>query len=83
MTPTTAIVFPFDNFGNAGTAAGAQLLGDFLNELIDDNAQEDRPMRPNAYADNVFLQETAFDTLAELTAPKTLKSILRQAGLLP
>jgi len=68
MTPTTAIVFPFDNFGNAGTAAGAQLLGDFLNELLDDNAQEDRPMRPNAYAESLFLQEVEFDTLEELAA---------------
>jgi len=66
MTKTTAVVFPFDNFGNAGTGAGAQFLGDFLNELLDDNAQEDRPMRPDAYAESLFLQEVEFQTLDDL-----------------
>ena len=66
MTKTTAIIFPFDNFGNAGTGAGAQLLGDFLNELLDDNDEEDRPMRGNAYTENLFLQQVDFDSMEEL-----------------
>jgi arginase family enzyme len=72
MASTTAIVFPFDAFGNAGTAAGAQFLDDFLNELLDDNAQEDRPMRPNAYAEKLFLQEVAFDTIEEIAGWKSI-----------
>jgi arginase family enzyme len=71
MKPTTAFVFPFDTFGNAGTAAGAQLLGDFLAELLDDNALEDRPLRPDAYAEKLFLQEIAFDTLEDLAGWRT------------
>lgn len=59
---TTAIVFPFDNFGGAGTGAGAQLLGDVLREILDDNAAETTPTRADAYKGKLEVLETAFET---------------------
>jgi agmatinase len=59
---TTAVVFPFDLFGNAGTGAGAQLLGDALREILADNRQETRPTRCDAYRGKVRVKEVAFDT---------------------
>lgn len=63
---TTVVVFPFDLFGNAGTGAGAQLLGDALREAIDDTAAEPTPTRPHAFADRLDVREFGFDTLAEV-----------------
>jgi agmatinase len=57
------IVFPFDLFGNSGTAEGARLLGDSLQEAIDDTAEESRPTRPHAFASQLAIQEIPFDTL--------------------
>jgi len=59
---TTAVVFPFDLFGNAGTGAGAQLLGDALREILADNALETRPTRCDAYRDLVTVNEVSFET---------------------
>lgn len=63
---TTAIVFPFDSFGNSGTAAGAELLADALREVIDDTAEETRPVRANAFADKLKIKEHRFDTMDAL-----------------
>lgn len=63
---TTVVVFPFDLFGNAGTGAGAQLLGDALREAIDDTAAEPTPTRPHAFADRLDVREFGFETLAEV-----------------
>jgi agmatinase len=57
-----AIVFPFDQFGSAGTGAGAQLLGDALREMLDDAKRETRPARSDAYRDRVRVHEFTFDT---------------------
>ncbi len=62
----TAVVFPFDLFGGAGTGAGAQLLGDALREALDDTAAEDRPTRPHAYADKLRVEEHPFETLGQV-----------------
>ncbi|MCU0704857.1 MAG: arginase family protein [Fimbriiglobus sp.] len=60
---TSVIVFPFDLFGNAGTGAGAERLGDFVGELLDDNRHETRSTRCDAYRGRVKVKEFAFDTL--------------------
>jgi arginase family enzyme len=65
---TTAIIFPFDLFGNAGTGAGAQLLGDALREAIDDTAAEVRPTRPHQFADRLRVEEYAFETPRQVAA---------------
>lgn len=65
---TSVIVFPFDLFGNAGTGAGAERLGDFVGELLADNRQETRPTRCDAYRGLVKVKEFAFDT------PKAVQS---------
>lgn len=59
---TTAVVFPFDLFGNAGTGAGAQLLGDVLREVIADTHAETRAIRTTAFADRLRIVETDFNT---------------------
>lgn len=63
---TTVTVFPFDLFGSAGTGAGARLLGDAVNEILDDTEAETRPCRADALRGNVRVKELAFDTLAEV-----------------
>jgi arginase family enzyme len=60
---TIAICFPFDLFGSAGTAAGAEALTDALREILDDNRRETVPTRADAYQDQVQLREFAFETL--------------------
>jgi arginase family enzyme len=63
---TTAVFFPFDLFGSAGTAAGADLLADAFRELLADNRRERLPTRALAYRDQVRVREYEFDTLASL-----------------
>jgi agmatinase len=60
---TAVVVFPFDLFGNAGTGAGAERLGDFVRELLADNRRETRPTRCDSYRRRVKVKEFAFDTL--------------------
>lgn len=61
------VVFPFDLFGSAGTAAGARLLGDVVHEILDDTERETRPCRADALRGNVRVTELDFETLAEVT----------------
>jgi agmatinase len=63
VVQTTAVVFPFDLFGNAGAGAGAELLGDELREILADNKREKVPTRACAYTDKVRLREFTFETL--------------------
>src|SRR4051812_17881004 len=60
------VVFPFDLFGNAGTGAGARLLGDAVHEILDDTERETRPCRADALRGNVRVQELEFETLAQV-----------------
>lgn len=62
---TTAIFFPFDLFGSAGTADGARLLADACAEILADNRREKKPTRAAAYQPHVRLRELAFETLAD------------------
>ena len=68
MTRSTAVVFPFDSFGNSGTGDGARLLGDVLREVIDDTDQEPRPTRQHAFVGSLRVEEVPFETMAELAA---------------
>jgi agmatinase len=65
---TTAVFFPFDLFGSAGTSAGAELLADAFNEMLADNAREQTTTRAAAYQDAVRVQELAFDTIGAYEA---------------
>jgi arginase family enzyme len=56
------VVFPFDQFGSAGTGAGAQLLGDAVREMLTDARRETRPARADAYRDHVRVREFPFET---------------------
>jgi agmatinase len=64
---TTAVVFPFDLFGNSGTGDGARLLGDVLREVLDDTALETRPVRQHAFAGRLRVEEYPFETLDQVT----------------
>lgn len=63
---STIAVFPFDQFGGAGTGAGAQLLGDAVREILDDTDEETRPCRADCLRGMVEVREFAFDTMAKL-----------------
>jgi agmatinase len=64
--PTTVVVFPFDQFGSAGTGTGAQLLGDAVREILDDTEKETRPCRGDCLRGNVEVYEFAFETMTQL-----------------
>ncbi len=77
---TTAVFFPFDVLGSAGTGAGAQLLADELREILADNQRERVPTRASAYQGKVRLREFAFDTLeAYQDWRKRARQAVRQA----
>jgi arginase family enzyme len=59
-------VFPFDQFGGAGTGAGAQLLGDAVREILDDTDEETRPCRADCLRGKVEVREFAFETMTQL-----------------
>lgn len=62
---TSAVFFPFDLFGSAGTSAGAHLLADAFAEMLDDNRREKVPTRAAAYRDQVRAREIKFETQEE------------------
>jgi len=75
-----AIVFPFDQFGSAGTGAGAELLGDALHEMLADAKRETRPARSDAFRDRVRVREFTFDTPAACADwRKTARQAVRSA----
>ena len=79
MIHTTAVVFPFDSFGNAGTGTGAQLLGDVLHEALTDTADEPRRTRPHSYAESLDVEEVPFETMEQLAAWRTTgRALVRQ-----
>jgi arginase family enzyme len=78
--PALVIVFPFDSFGNAGTGAGAKLLGDVVREIIADTEEEKRPTRQDALRGNLTVEEFAFDSPATIAAwRKTGRKIAKEA----
>ena len=77
---TAVIVFPFDLFGGTGTGAGAELLGDAVREMLDDNALENRPIRADAYRDLVTVKDITFPNTKALNAWKhTGRQAVKQA----
>jgi arginase family enzyme len=77
---TTAVVFPFDLFGSAGTSAGAKLLGDAVREILDDTEQETRPCRADVLRGKVQVKELAFDTMPQVADwRKRGRQVARQA----
>ncbi len=62
---TTAIFFPFDLFGSAGAANGADALFDAVQELLADNRRERAVTRSRAYDSRVRLKRLAFEKLAD------------------
>src|SRR5262249_1762366 len=60
---TSAVFFPFELFGEGGTAAGARALADALREQLRDNRRERRTVRPQAYAGRTPVRELDFSTL--------------------
>ena len=80
LTRTQVILFPFDQFGNAGTGAGAALLYDYIAELIDDNSRETRTVRSASYDQLVGMQEATFPHVKALQTWQTVgKQTLRHA----
>lgn len=80
MTKTLVAVFPFDLFGNAGTARGAELLADALREMLADNRRETRPTRSLAYQDQLRFREFHFETLSDYDGwRKSARRVVRQA----
>lgn len=63
----TAVVFPFDNFGSAGTGDGAKLLGDALHEAIQDEQLEEAETRPRSYTRQLSISEVEFNTTETLS----------------
>jgi arginase family enzyme len=84
---TTAIFFPFDLFGSAGTAAGVGLLADELREVLADNKREPVPTRARAYTGHVRLREVVFEKLDDYShwrhqGRQLARSALRQGDFL-
>jgi arginase family enzyme len=59
---TTAVIFPFDLFGSGGTGAGADLVGDELDEILADNRRETVPTRAKSYGEHVNIHRFTFET---------------------
>lgn len=75
---TSVLVFPFDLFGGNGTAAGAELLGEELHEILDDNRREEAVTRARAYTPHVRIKEWSFERLEDYTSwRKTARSAVR------
>jgi agmatinase len=77
---SVAVVFPFDLFGSAGSAVGAELLSDAVREMISDSRREKLPARGHAYQDHVRIREFKFESMEELRGwRKTGRQAARQA----
>lgn len=61
---TTAVFYPFDLFGSAGTGAGADLLADAFREMLADNRRERIPTRADCYTARVKTRRFSFETPA-------------------
>jgi agmatinase len=84
---TTAVFFPFDLFGSAGTGSGADLLADAFRELLADNRRESLPTRADAYQGRVRVRRFTFDTLADYQgwrerARRVVRQVFRRGDFL-
>ena len=78
---TTIFVCPFAQFGNPGTQRGAELLGDAVRELLDDNRHERRPTRSGVYQEHVHIKELALDTPAQYDGWRTKARVAAKDAL--
>jgi arginase family enzyme len=77
---TRAIFFPFDLFGSGGAAAGAELLADTVQEMLDDNRRERIPTRARAYQNHIRTQSFSFYKLSDYDDWKNqAQQVIRQA----
>jgi agmatinase len=77
---TRAVFFPFDLFGSGGAAAGAELLADAFQEMLDDNRRERIATRARAYQDQVRIQSFSFPKLSSYEGWKDrARQVVRQA----
>jgi arginase family enzyme len=84
---TRAVFFPFDLFGSGGAAAGAELLADAFQEMLDDNRRERIPTRARAYQNQVHIQSFAFPKLASYQdwqnqARQVIRQVLKRGEFL-
>ncbi len=76
---TTVLIFPFDQFGSAGTSSGAQLLGDAVRELLEETRAETRPTRSHCFKDQIRIKEFTFENMDDLSRwQKTGRNAVRQ-----
>lgn len=78
---TQIVIFPFDTFGSPGTGKGAQLVGDAVREMLDDNAMEDRPVRGLAYQEHVTVEEFEFAGMDDLAGWRGLGGRLAREAM--
>jgi agmatinase len=87
LQPTTVLFLPFDLFGSAGTSAGAEVLAEAFQEMLDDNQRERVPTRARAYAASVKTQQITFETPADYqkwrhTARRAARELFRKGNFL-
>lgn len=77
---TRVVFFPFDLFGSRGAAAGAELLADAFQEMLDDNRRERIATRARAYQNRVRVQSFAFPKLSSYEGWKgRARQVIRRA----
>ena len=77
---TRAVFFPFDLFGSGGAAAGAELVADAFQEMLNDNRRERIPTRARAYQNQVRVESFAFPRLSSYQDWKNqARKVIRQA----
>jgi arginase family enzyme len=77
---TRLVFFPFDLFGSAGAAAGAELLADAVHEMLQDNRRERLPTRAQAYQEQVRTQAFSYERFSDYKDWKIkARQVIRQA----
>src|SRR5947207_13986792 len=80
IVKTRVVFFPFDLFGSGGAAAGAELVADAFQEMLDDNRRERIPTRARAYQNHVRVESFAFPRLSSYQDWKNqARKVIRQA----
>lgn len=78
---TSAVFFPFDCFGSAGTGKGAELLADAVREMLADNRREHKVARGHSYTPHIQVRETTFATEKKLSNWRTRGRAIVQKSL--
>jgi arginase family enzyme len=75
------VFFPFDLFGSAGTAAGAELVADAFREMLADNRRERVSTRADFYAGQVKVREFSFEDLTDYQTWRSRARRMAQTAL--